>query len=102
MCRRAEQAVPGEENVIVIKHSDETFGRYYHLTKGGALVSVGDKVSQGDKIGLSGNSGASAGPHLHFDVTVKCYEWGCQTIRIEFKNAKENPLEQGEVYESLR
>lgn len=89
---------PGEENVVVVRHSDGTFARYYHLTKDGALVSVGAKVKQGDKIGLSGNSGASAGAHLHFDVTKTCYEWGCQTIEIEFSNAKENPLKAGETY----
>jgi murein DD-endopeptidase MepM/ murein hydrolase activator NlpD len=90
--------VPGEENVVVIKHSDGTFGRYYHLTRDGALVAVGDRVAQGQKIALSGNSGASAGPHLHFDVTKGCHDWGCQTIKIEFKNTKENPLRQGEIY----
>jgi murein DD-endopeptidase MepM/ murein hydrolase activator NlpD len=94
--------VPGEENFIVIRHSDGSFARYYHLTRGGALVSAGDKVSQGDRIGLSGNSGASAGPHLHFDVTEKCYDWGCQTINIELDNARENPLKQGEIYEALK
>jgi murein DD-endopeptidase MepM/ murein hydrolase activator NlpD len=92
---------PGEENVVVIKHSDGTFGRYYHLTKEGALVAVGQKVVQGEKIGLSGNSGASAGPHLHFDVTRDCYEWGCQTIAIQFSNATGNPLKEGESYEAL-
>ena len=91
---------PGEENFVMVKHEDGTFARYYHLTKGGALVSVGDRVKQGDKIGLSGNSGASAGPHLHFDVTEKCSDWGCQTVRAEFRNVKENPLKQGEVYEA--
>jgi murein DD-endopeptidase MepM/ murein hydrolase activator NlpD len=94
--------VPGQENVVVIKHSDGSFGRYYHLTKGGSLVSVGDRVAQGDKIALSGNSGASAGPHLHFDATKGCYEWGCQTIEIKFKNAKENPLKEGRIYEAMR
>ncbi|HET8669260.1 MAG TPA: M23 family metallopeptidase [Candidatus Saccharimonadales bacterium] len=93
---------PGQENVVVIKHSDSTFARYYHLTKEGALVSVGEKVEQGQRIALSGDSGASAGPHLHFDVTKGCYDWGCQTIIIEFERVKENPLKQGEVYEASK
>jgi murein DD-endopeptidase MepM/ murein hydrolase activator NlpD len=92
--------VPGEENVVVIEHADGTFARYYHLTRDGALVAVGDAVAQGEKIALSGNSGASAGPHLHFDVTKGCYDWGCQTIPVEFGNAKENPLKAGEAYEA--
>ncbi|HSE98038.1 MAG TPA: M23 family metallopeptidase [Blastocatellia bacterium] len=93
---------PGEENVVVIKHSNGTFARYYHLTKDGAIVKVGDLVKQGEKIALSGDSGASAGPHLHFDVTKSCYEWGCETIRFEFEDVKVNPLKQGEVYEGTK
>jgi len=42
-----------------------------------------------------GDSGASAGPHLHFDVTKECFDWGCQTIKVEFENVKENPLKAG-------
>ena len=59
---------PGNENVIIVLHDDGTFARYFHLTKNGALVNVGDRVNQLDVIGLSGNSGNSTGPHLHFDV----------------------------------
>jgi murein DD-endopeptidase MepM/ murein hydrolase activator NlpD len=56
------------ENWVMIRHADDTVARYIHLTANGALVEVGDAVVQGDVIGLSGNSGASTGPHLHFDV----------------------------------
>lgn len=85
----------GEENVIVIQQADGSYARYYHLTHNGARVAVGDDVKQNQIIGLSGDSGASAGPHLHFDVTRDCFEWGCQTIQIDFRNTEENPLKQG-------
>lgn len=56
------------ENWVMVRHSDGTIGRYIHLTRDGALVQEGDPVAQGDLLGLSGNSGASTRPHLHFDV----------------------------------
>ncbi|MDI6779093.1 MAG: M23 family metallopeptidase [Bacteroidota bacterium] len=87
-------------NVVVILHADGTFGRYIHLTKNGALVKVNQIVAQGDPIGLSGSSGYSPMPHLHFDVTTGCPQSNCQTIPICFKNTKPHPygLETGESY----
>lgn len=90
--------VPGEENYIFIRHADGTFGRYYHLTIGGALVDSGARVKRGDLIGRSGSSGASAGPHLHFDVTRDCPTWGCQTVPIVFRNAGTDSLSAGTTY----
>ena len=55
-------------NFIVIMHSDGTTGEYYHLQKDGALVAVGDRVEAGQHIGLSGNTGHTTMPHLHFAV----------------------------------
>lgn len=89
---------PGEENYVVIAHGDSTFSRYYHLTQDGALVDSGRRVAAGDTIGRSGSSGASAGPHLHFDVTTGCAEWGCQTVSIRFLNVEGDSLAPGRTY----
>lgn len=55
-------------NYVIIKHADGTVANYWHLQKDGVLVNTGDTVSAGQAIGLSGNSGYSAFPHLHFEV----------------------------------
>lgn len=57
-----------DANYILIRHSDGTLGHYVHLQKDGCKVKLGQKVRAGDWIGLSGNTGHSTGPHLHFAV----------------------------------
>jgi len=56
-------------NYVIIEHSDGTMGNYYHLKQEGAVAVIGQKVSKGDLIGYSGNTGYSSGPHLHFSVS---------------------------------
>ena len=54
--------------VIYIQHPGGRETRYGHLSK--ILVSAGQQVSQGQKIALSGNTGNSTGPHLHFELRI--------------------------------
>ncbi|MBL7748036.1 MAG: M23 family metallopeptidase [Chitinophagaceae bacterium] len=55
-------------NYIFIQHDDGSVANYWHFKKDGVLVNVGDTVKTGQPIGLSGNTGYSAFPHLHFEV----------------------------------
>ncbi|MGR5146134.1 murein DD-endopeptidase MepM [Photobacterium alginatilyticum] len=56
-------------NYVVIKHGREYMTRYLHLHR--LLVKVGDKVTMGQRIALSGNTGRSTGPHLHYELIKK-------------------------------
>jgi murein DD-endopeptidase MepM/ murein hydrolase activator NlpD len=56
-------------NLVAIKHDDDTLGYYLHLRKDGSRVKVGDVVKQGQVIAESGHVGNSMLPHLHFHVT---------------------------------
>lgn len=63
---RIASSMHGYGYIVVIRHNNglETF--YAHLSK--IYVKAGDIVHAGDVIGLSGNSGRSTGPHLHFET----------------------------------
>ncbi len=57
-----------QANHVRILHDDETIATYAHLSPNGIKVKVGQKVTAGMLIGLSGSTGYSYGPHLHFAV----------------------------------
>jgi murein DD-endopeptidase MepM/ murein hydrolase activator NlpD len=54
---------------VLIDHGLDVFTNYGHLSK--ALVSEGTIVEKGDVIGLSGNTGRTSGPHLHWGVKIQ-------------------------------
>ena len=55
-------------NLVFIRHADGTMAEYAHLAKGGVRVRVGQDVKAGQLVALSGNTGYTTGPHLHFMV----------------------------------
>jgi murein DD-endopeptidase MepM/ murein hydrolase activator NlpD len=74
-------------NNIIIQHSDNSRSGYWHIQKDGALVNVGDTVRKGQVIALSGNTGYTAFPHLHFIVwTSRNGQW--QQVPTRFATSK--------------
>ena len=71
-------------NFIIVVHADDTTGEYYHLQQDGALVEPGQRIDAGQLIGLSGNTGHTTMPHLHFGV-YRAISWGReQSISVRY------------------
>jgi murein DD-endopeptidase MepM/ murein hydrolase activator NlpD len=61
-------AAAGYGNSVVLDHGTGVESRYGHLDTVG--VARGQRVERGQAIGLSGNTGRSTAPHLHYEVIV--------------------------------
>ncbi len=72
-------------NNVTILHKDGTMANYFHIQKGGSKVKVGDEVTAGQVIALSGNTGWSSGPHLHFQVYGFDEDMEVKSVPTKFK-----------------
>jgi murein DD-endopeptidase MepM/ murein hydrolase activator NlpD len=72
-------------NAIVIKHGGKTYSQYAHLSR--IDVKVGQVVKTGQRIALSGNTGNSSGPHLHFEIRTTA-NYGSAIDPVAFLRSK--------------
>ena len=72
-------------NYILIQHSDGSEAQYWHFRQDGVLVNSGDTVTTGQLIGYSGNTGYSAFPHLHFEVSGYKNDGGYGNLPTRFR-----------------
>ncbi|TDO00089.1 peptidoglycan DD-metalloendopeptidase family protein [Halomonas ventosae] len=80
---------PAAGRYVVIRHDNGYKTRYLHLSK--PLVSNGQRVTMGERIALSGNTGRSTGPHLHYEVLVNNSQVNAMKVALP-----ENQSLQGE------
>jgi len=90
-------------NFVLVLHDDGTLGEYMHLAPSGVKVTVGQRVERGDELALSGNTGFSSTPHLHFQVMTAASD-GISALSFPFQLAvsakrTEAPV-QGRAYPS--
>ncbi len=97
-----DRSFEDDANYVLIQHADQTIGNYAHLQASGVTVRIGQKVSAGDLIGYSGNTGFSSGPHLHFSVFKASDGRTRESIPIRFDlgDGQATPLAAGHVYEN--
>lgn len=98
-CPQNIYSCPDWNNYIVIDHGDGSSASYLHGFVNGARVRLGQQVKQGDIIGISGTTGQSGGPHLHFQVqTTTPGAYIAQSFPIGFAEVTENggmPVRRG-------
>ncbi len=76
-----------DANLVVIQHDDGTRAGYWHLQHNGVLVNIGDTIKQNQLIALSGKTGYTFLPHLHFIVwTNRNGSW--QQVPTRFLTSK--------------
>ena len=76
---------PAYGNAVVIKHGNGIYSQYAHLSR--VNVKVGQVVATGQNIALSGNTGNSSGPHLHFEIRTTA-NYGSAIDPVKFLRSK--------------
>ncbi|WP_341300899.1 M23 family metallopeptidase [Lysinibacillus sp. FSL H8-0500] len=75
-------------NYIILDHGNGEFSYLIHFKHQSIVVKQGDKVKQGDLLGLVGNSGNSSEPHIHFHVANSPDPMNSKSIRINFNGKR--------------
>jgi hypothetical protein len=77
-------------NYVRIVHDDGSMAVYAHLQQASAVVKPGQRVRQGQRIALSGNTGYSTGPHLHFAVQLNA-DMALMSVPVRFADRTMRP-----------
>ncbi|MEE8119208.1 MAG: M23 family metallopeptidase [Gammaproteobacteria bacterium] len=92
--------IEGHENRVNILHDNGRLMWYVHLMQGSAVVIKGQRVQRGDMLGLAGNSGNSASPHLHVQLFRDNTDFSPnRTLPISYNNVDGLTRPSGELIE---
>lgn len=84
-------------NMIMIDHENGEYSVFAHLKYASIGVQVGDKVKQGDRLGLCGNTGNTSEPHIHYHLQDQPVTYKSNGLPIEFKKI----LVDGQIKENV-
>lgn len=87
-------------NHLVIDHENGEFSMIAHLQQGSLAVRPGGRVSQGQPIGVLGNSGDSTGPHVHYQLQAGPDWTAADALPSRFGNVEAFPLIRGTFFEA--
>ena len=88
-------------NTVIVSHRDGTSSRYVHLQQNSVVVEPGDWVETGELLGLSGNTGLSTGPHLHFDIYSPGDDLKVRTLKFRLRvNGEDITPCEGVLYQN--
>ena len=79
-------------NYVIIDHGNVEYSILAHFMKNSIIINVGDLVTKGQVIGLSGNSGNSTEPHLHYHLQNKPSIGQGEGLPAQFRNYYENDV----------
>ncbi|MCO4327094.1 M23 family metallopeptidase [Staphylococcus agnetis] len=86
-------------NYVILKHRENEFSLIAHLKQHSLVVGVGDKVKQGERLALCGNSGHSTEPHIHFQVMTDINHTRGKSMKMQFID--QHQYEKGDIVSDL-
>lgn len=87
---RQETRYIGKANYVRVLHDDGSMALYAHLYPNSVRVYAGARIETGQRIGDSGNTGFSSGPHLHFAIQINV-GLALESLPIRFQQASRAP-----------
>lgn len=91
----------GVGNAIIIDHQNGEYSLLCHFKHDSIKVNIGDKVKQGNIIGLCGNTGNTQQPHIHFNLQDGPLMHNANALPAQFSKILINGIEK-ENYEPIR
>lgn len=75
-------------NMVVINHENGEWSLFAHFKHDSIRVKVGDKVKQGDLLGLCGNTGNTSEPHIHYQLQDNAFMYRATGLPVQFAKIK--------------